>query len=242
MSCSGDGAALAGLSLCAASIRVTSFSLNIFYNLGLPTNKIPTSLNSIDPSSVHLKRPIMADRKAPYIPQDPQEINSLIHSLDALTGRGRGKASVSVKKHTFDLPGGGTVDSWRMQDWDYKKEHLPTYARGLFTRRNARSGNYEIVARGYDKFFNHGEVQKDGMAQRSEEHEGGLTSSASRRTAASFSSPGWTTTRSSCAASTPPASGVMWKNPIQRREKNGSYDTWRASEKPRRSWPNACER
>ena len=102
----------------------------------------------------------MADRKAPYIPQDPTEVNSLVRSLDDLTTRGRGKGAVSVKKHAFDLPSGGSVDSWRMQDWDYKKENLPTYARGLFTRRNARTGNHEIVARGYDKFFNHGEVRK----------------------------------------------------------------------------------
>src|SRR5690349_3598134 len=50
-------------------------------------------------------------------------------------------------------------DSWRMQDWDYKKENLPTYARGLFTHRNTR-GQPEIVVRGYDKFFNHSEVRK----------------------------------------------------------------------------------
>jgi tRNA ligase len=99
------------------------------------------------------------NRKAPYEPQDPTEINSLIRSLDDHTQRGRGKNVLSVKKHTFVLPN-ASVDSWRMQDWDYKKENLPTYARGLFTRRNARTGNHEIVARGYDKFFNHGEVRK----------------------------------------------------------------------------------
>lgn len=46
-----------------------------------------------------------------------------------------------------------------MQDWDYKKENLPTYARGLFTHHNTR-GQPEIVVSGYDKFFNHGEVRK----------------------------------------------------------------------------------
>lgn len=46
-----------------------------------------------------------------------------------------------------------------MQDWDYKLPDLPTYARGLFTTTNSR-GQPEIVVRGYDKFFNHGEVPK----------------------------------------------------------------------------------
>ena len=46
-----------------------------------------------------------------------------------------------------------------MQDWDYKKANLPTYARGLFTTQNSK-GQPEIVVRGYDKFFNHGEVRK----------------------------------------------------------------------------------
>jgi len=72
---------------------------------------------------------------------------------------GRGKNSFSVKKTAFRLPSGRSVDSWRMQDWDYKKEGLPTYARGLFTTINPRTGHHEIVVRGYDKFFNHGEVR-----------------------------------------------------------------------------------
>jgi tRNA ligase len=44
-------------------------------------------------------------------------------------------------------------------DWDYKKPNLPTYARGLFTTRT-RKGQPEIAVRGYDKFFNHGEVRE----------------------------------------------------------------------------------
>ncbi|KAF2746521.1 tRNA ligase-like protein [Sporormia fimetaria CBS 119925] len=103
---------------------------------------------------------IMAHREtAPYAPQDPHEIRQLIQALESHKGKGKGKGGFSVKKHTFQLPGGRTVDSWKMQDWDYKKENLPTYARGLFTYTN-REGNYEIAVRGYDKFFNHGEVRK----------------------------------------------------------------------------------
>jgi tRNA ligase len=101
----------------------------------------------------------MAHREtAPYAAQDPKEIRALVHALEAHNGK-KGRGGFSVRKHTFTLPNGGTVDSWKMQDWDYKKANLPTYARGLFTYKN-REGNVEIAVRGYDKFFNHGEVRK----------------------------------------------------------------------------------
>ena len=66
---------------------------------------------------------------------------------------------MSCRKHTYDveMSGGIKVDSWQFRDWDYKRHDLPTYARGLFTTRNNK-GTYEIAARGYDKFFNVGEV------------------------------------------------------------------------------------
>ncbi|KAF2866679.1 RNA ligase-domain-containing protein [Massariosphaeria phaeospora] len=102
----------------------------------------------------------MARREtAPYAPQNPREITELIHSLESHQGKGKGKGGFSVKKHTFPLPNGRAVDSWKMQDWDYKKENLPTYARGLFTYKTL-DGKTEIAVRGYDKFFNHGEVRK----------------------------------------------------------------------------------
>lgn len=95
---------------------------------------------------------------APYVPQDPREISALVESLEAHKGK-KGAGGFSVKKHTFTLPNGGSVDSWKLNDWDYKKANLPTYARGLFTYKN-QQGDYEIAVRGYDKFFNHGEVRK----------------------------------------------------------------------------------
>ncbi|KAF2452398.1 RNA ligase-domain-containing protein [Lineolata rhizophorae] len=102
----------------------------------------------------------LAGGKAPFKPQHPQEVRELVQLLNAHTkrGKGGGKGGFSVKKATFTLPTGRTVDSWRLQDWDYKKPYLPTYARGLFTCQN-KDGNQEIVVRGYDKFFNHGEVR-----------------------------------------------------------------------------------
>jgi len=102
----------------------------------------------------------MAHRdQPPFVAQNPGRVQNLVMSLESHMKKGKGRGGFSVKKATFTLPSGRTVDSWRMQDWDYKKPHLPTYARGLFTCTNLQ-GKQEIVVRGYDKFFNHGEVGK----------------------------------------------------------------------------------
>nr|POE49283.1 trna ligase 1 [Quercus suber] len=99
----------------------------------------------------------MAHRnEAPFRPQDPEEVASVVRALEE--HKGKGKSGFSCKKHTFDVKGTDIkLHSWRFMDWDYKKKGLPTYARGLFTCRN-RNGQSEIAVRGYDKFFNHGEV------------------------------------------------------------------------------------
>ena len=97
-------------------------------------------------------------REAPYQRQEQYEVSELVRGLEANKGGSKGKGGFSVKMATFDVAGSDIrINSWRMSDWDYKKPNLPTYARGLFTARN-RSGKEEIVVRGYDKFFNHGEV------------------------------------------------------------------------------------
>jgi tRNA ligase len=101
-----------------------------------------------------------ASPEAPFRAQDPHEINHLVQSLESHSARGKGNGGFSVKSATFNLPDGRSVQSWRMQDWDYKKNGLPTYARGLFTWINPSTRNKEIVIRGYDKFFNHGEIRK----------------------------------------------------------------------------------
>lgn len=96
----------------------------------------------------------------PYAPQDDQEVLSLVKELEASAKKhGGGKKAMSCKKHTYavDNTGGIKVDSWQFRDWDYKLHDLPTYARGLFTYRR-KDGTPEIAARGYDKFFNVGEI------------------------------------------------------------------------------------
>lgn len=97
---------------------------------------------------------------APYKGQDVHQVSTMLNGLEGHIKGKNGKGGFSTKKTTFDIAGTNiSVDSWRMQEWDYKKPQLPTYARGLFTTRDHR-GNPEIVIRGYDKFFNCGEVNK----------------------------------------------------------------------------------
>lgn len=97
----------------------------------------------------------------PYEPQNEREVNDLVQRLNASSkNAGSGKHGVKCRKHAYNVEGTNiTVDSWQYRDWDYKRRDLPTYARGLFTYRRS-DGNQEIAARGYDKFFNVGEVRE----------------------------------------------------------------------------------
>ncbi|CZR62060.1 related to tRNA ligase [Phialocephala subalpina] len=98
--------------------------------------------------------------KVPYAPPDVQEVQTLIRNLEGGLKRDKGKKSFSCKRTGFDVvdsPAKLVVTSWRFQDWDYKRDDLPTYARGLFTTKNEK-GQAEICIRGYDKFFNTDEV------------------------------------------------------------------------------------
>ncbi|KAJ5587800.1 uncharacterized protein N7459_003565 [Penicillium hispanicum] len=89
--------------------------------------------------------------------QDPHVVTQLVKSLEDArkATKPQQKKSFTCKKTTFTVAGTNdvTVDSWKFQDWDYKRSDLPTYARGLFTTRR-RDGIPEIAVRGYDKFFN----------------------------------------------------------------------------------------
>lgn len=104
----------------------------------------------------------MADRsKAPYVPPNVQEVQELVRDLkDSKKNNKSSKKGFSCKETSFevnDSPAGLIVNSWRFQDWDYKRDDLPTYARGLFTAQNEKN-QPEIAIRGYDKFFNTDEV------------------------------------------------------------------------------------
>ncbi|KIJ51876.1 hypothetical protein M422DRAFT_26561 [Sphaerobolus stellatus SS14] len=83
------------------------------------------------------------------------------------------KPNKLVKSNEYVAPADPniTVRSWKMNEYKYYEvpSPFPTLARGLFTRwipddentksrEGDRNGRYVIVARGYDKFFNIGEV------------------------------------------------------------------------------------
>ncbi|KAF2156036.1 tRNA ligase [Myriangium duriaei CBS 260.36] len=102
----------------------------------------------------------MAAREdAPFKAQSPDEVGHMVKVFQDHRGK-KGKGGFSCRASDFPVQGSDIqVTSWKMQDWDYKKPHLPSYARGLFTYKNSK-GRQEIAVRGYDKFFNHGEVRK----------------------------------------------------------------------------------
>jgi tRNA ligase len=90
--------------------------------------------------------------------------SDLISSLNGLNKK-------LVKSSTYSAPADPSIQvrSWKMNEYKYYDvpSPFPTLARGLFTTEreipdNEKEGKaskvYEIVARGYDKFFNIGEV------------------------------------------------------------------------------------
>ena len=89
--------------------------------------------------------------------QQQHAVRQVVQALEASRKDGK-RRGYQCKKTTFPVDGSKMyVDSWKFNDWDYKKHDLPTYARGLFTTKNSK-GDPEIVVRGYDKFFNVDEV------------------------------------------------------------------------------------
>lgn len=94
--------------------------------------------------------------------QNQHDVRIMLQGLESAKDAGKkaGKKGFSCKKSTFSVAGSNIlVDSWKFGEWDYKRDNLPTYARGLFTTKNS-TGNPEIVIRGYDKFFNIDEVRE----------------------------------------------------------------------------------
>ena len=130
----------------------------------LYNSPVYSELNTSIPSDiVKLNSRTMNSRLiTPFAAQVENDVASLVKSLEATSKKhSGGKNSVGCKKHTFSVPelSNGSVDSWQHRDWDYKRRDLATYARGLFTFTK-QNGQPEIAVRGYDKFFNVGEVHE----------------------------------------------------------------------------------
>lgn len=93
----------------------------------------------------------------------------LVNALHKLTSQSGGKRGKLVKESSYVHKATNLeLSSWKMSEWEYKRENcpFPTMARGLFTRyirpgqEGETEGRHEIVVRGYDKFFNIGEVPR----------------------------------------------------------------------------------
>ncbi|KAF7790591.1 hypothetical protein EIP86_001547 [Pleurotus ostreatoroseus] len=88
------------------------------------------------------------------------EDNELIYELVEISR----KSPKLVRSTEYAVPADPDVKiaSWKMNEFKYYDipSPFPTLARGLFTRETTENGRttYKIVARGYDKFFNIGEV------------------------------------------------------------------------------------
>ena len=141
-------------------------SLSVFLNLGIGASSLGASRlvrRSFSLLAFHRSSANMSGLgKIPYASQDVQEVQKLISNLSSGTKNSfkPGKKHFSCKKSDFKVVGSPenlVVTSWRFQDWDYKRDDLPTYARGLFTAKNEK-GQPEVAIRGYDKFFNVDEV------------------------------------------------------------------------------------
>ena len=90
-----------------------------------------------------------------------EEDSKLVADLYRLSN----KSPKLVRFHDYDAPSDPSIciTSWKMNEFKYHDvpSPFPTLARGLFTRELPKDGKehqYQIVARGYDKFFNIGEV------------------------------------------------------------------------------------
>ncbi|KAJ1674804.1 trna ligase [Spiromyces aspiralis] len=91
-------------------------------------------------------------------PRNDPEVDRLVLSIQSLEGGSRRKR---LARHiTYNIQG-NEITSWRFSEFQYKKDPcpFPTLARGLFTVRGS-DGSNRILLRGYDKFFNIGEVKR----------------------------------------------------------------------------------
>ena len=91
--------------------------------------------------------------------------NKLIHKLIEISRKNPKliKGSDYVAPEVPEM----TIRSWKMNEWKYNviPSPFPTLARGLFTtevndskKHSSNEREHRIVIRGYDKFFNIGEV------------------------------------------------------------------------------------
>lgn len=92
----------------------------------------------------------MTSIEIPQIQIDQSKINQVVQDLEAY----KKEKPKELRSKDFTMENGQVWTSWTVREHVYKKKaHLfPTMARGVFTKKI--NDDYQIMVRGYDKFFN----------------------------------------------------------------------------------------
>ncbi|KAI8058714.1 RNA ligase-domain-containing protein [Thamnidium elegans] len=92
----------------------------------------------------------MEDITIPTIDLNPEQIQTVVEKLYQI----KKETPKELRSKDFTLEDGQVWTSWTVRENVYKKkcDTFPTMARGLFTKET--KGEYDIMVRGYDKFFN----------------------------------------------------------------------------------------
>lgn len=92
----------------------------------------------------------MAEITIPVIDLDHQKTQDVIERLYQV----KAETPKELRSKDFTLEDGQVWTSWTMRESVYKKKSntFPTMARGIFTKKI--NGDYHVMVRGYDKFFN----------------------------------------------------------------------------------------
>lgn len=92
----------------------------------------------------------MADLNIPTIDLAQEKVQDVVERLYQV----KADSPKELRSKDFTLEDGQVWTSWTMRESVYKKkmDTFPSMARGIFTKNT--NGDYTIMARGYDKFFN----------------------------------------------------------------------------------------
>lgn len=92
----------------------------------------------------------MEDITIPTINLNQDQIQTVVEKLYQV----KKETPKELRNKDFTLEDGQVWTSWTVRESVYKKkcDTFPTMARGLFTKET--KGEYDIMVRGYDKFFN----------------------------------------------------------------------------------------
>lgn len=86
----------------------------------------------------------------PIIDLNQERIQDVVERLYQV----KSESPKELRSKDFTLEDGQVWASWTMRESVYKKkgDTFPTMARGIFTKKV--NGDYHVMVRGYDKFFN----------------------------------------------------------------------------------------